>query len=275
MGYIKRELAKACALGLLGFNLWACGSQQAPETSSVKVTNGRKALAQEFPSVVMLVMLTSQGQGICTGTFVNDSQVLTAGHCVEGLDNNNLMLFYAAEINGQLTPVARAQKFQRHPAYDIKLGVSPVDVSVITFPAGTAPAQSQIASTSPSKEDVLTIIGYGNNQNFKDTTGKQGGSGAGVKRIGTNKVAAVAGGFIQFLGVPAAMNQLPEGDLVSSGSGDSGGPLFVGGKLAGVTSGGGLAETTIGLLSSSLYVDLNSSLVQPFLAQALKPSTTR
>jgi hypothetical protein len=141
---------------------------------------------------------------------------------------------------------------------------------VIDFPADSAPAVSSVATRAPAAGQTLTIVGYGNNVNGFDNFGEQTGSGAGTKRAGTNRVDSVSGGFINFNGLPEADGVSTEGSLVSSGSGDSGGPLFVDGKLAGITSGGGLrSDGRGGYLASSKYVDINSVYVKSFLASAL------
>ena len=58
------------------------------------------------------------------------------------------------------------------------------------------------------------------------------------------------------------------GQLV--GQGDSGGPLFIRGRLAGITSGGGVYSTEDGsMMSLSKYVDLNSTMSRRFLDEHL------
>ncbi|RYZ83462.1 MAG: trypsin-like serine protease, partial [Proteobacteria bacterium] len=66
------------------------------------------------------------------------------------------------------------------------------------------------------------------------------------------------------------------GQYVASGSGDSGGPMFVKGKLVGVTSGGGISKTPDGVeLAISFYVDLNSSISKQFLSTVIKKSVAK
>lgn len=258
----------------------ACGTGAKEETSSSKVTNGVKINGATFPSTVLLITLSPEGESICTGTFVNDSQVVTAGHCVEGLSKTKPNMIVATEVNGQIAPIAQAVSWVRNPKYSLAQGVSPYDVSVITFPAQSAPAVSPIAAAAPKAGDVFTIVGFGNNQNFLDNTGNLNGAGAGVKRAGSNRIGQVAGGMISFAGLTGIENieseGIKEGQYVSSGSGDSGGPMFVNGQLVGVTSGGGLSQTEDGLeIALSFYVDLNSSITQEFLATALKPAAAK
>ena len=98
--------------------------------------------------------------------------------------------------------------------------------------------------------------------------GRFEGSGSGTKRYGTNKVSKKDRGFISFYGLAAEEEGVTSGELVASGSGDSGGPMFVDGQLVGVTSGGGLVRTADGgVVSVSHYVDLNSTESLNFLSQ--------
>lgn len=266
---------KLSLVGLLAVSsLVGCGSPKEASSES-KVTNGIQVKNTDFPSVVLLVKLDAAGESICTGTFVNDSQVVTAGHCVEGLNAARPFLFFVKSEDESSGRPIQALSFVRHQNYDITAGVGPLDLSVINFPANSAPAVTPIISASPTAGEEFTIVGYGNNENFFDETGFPTGSGAGIKRSGTNKIADVADGMIAFVGVPGSIEGLEEGQIVSSGSGDSGGPLFVNGQLAGITSGGGFApiddgQGNSGLAAVSFYVDLNSQDSLNLLASVLK-----
>jgi len=269
----KTLLAMAPLVLALGLGT-ACG-RSGPESSAVKVTNGIAVNESTFPSTVLLVMETPQGEAICTGTFVNDSQVVTAGHCVEGQNAVRPQIYYATERGGRMQAVAQAVSYKRNPLYSHAEGVGPNDVAVITFPAHTAPAITALAPAAPRVGDEFTIVGYGNSANFINATGVLDGEGAGVKRAGTNTLSSVDDGMLGFAGLTgkeaAPVDGEKAGEYVSSGEGDSGGPLFVNGKLAGVTSGGGLRKTADGLdVSVSFYVDLNSPGSLKFLATALK-----
>lgn len=264
------------APAILALGLTACGTSTAND-SAVKVTNGIAIKDTVFPSTILLVSVSAEGEAICTGTFVNDTQVITAGHCVEGLSTTSPQIYFATEKNGTLQAVAQAVSYARNPKYSHALGVSPYDVSVINFPSHTAPAVSPLAETTPNVGDKFVIVGYGNNEDFM-ANGTLEGQGAGVKRAGTNFISANDGGMLSFAGL-TGMETAPvqgekAGELVASGSGDSGGPLFVNGKLAGITSGGGLGQNPKGMdVAISFYVDLNSSISREFLSTVLKQTT--
>lgn len=271
--WVRFAAATGMALHMMG-----CGSTQT-ETSAVKVTNGIEIAETDFPSVVFIAAQTPEGLANCTATFVNDSQAVSAAHCVEGTSERNPALYLVEQrmVNGrpQLRAVAKAQRWFRDATYDINDGVGPLDLSVITFPSNTAPATSDLAVADPKIDDELTIVGYGNNRNYVDSLGQLSGSGAGKKRKGNNVVGNVTeDGMIQFIGLPEAVSDVEAGNYALSGSGDSGGPLFINGRLAGVTSGGGFGQTRDGQeIYISQYVNIRSTSSQALLKKALKAGT--
>jgi secreted trypsin-like serine protease len=250
----------------------ACGTGKDASKSDIKVTNGKAIQEDVYPAVVLLAMQTSEGQSICTGTFVNDHQLVTAGHCVEGQSELRPQIFYVKTDKSGARTGVRALRYKRNPAYSItdRNGVNGHDLAVVTFSDKTAPAGATLAREAPELESELTIVGYGNNRSYREADGQMAGSGAGEKRYGTNVLRLKADGFLSFYGLPEAAADVAPGEWVASGSGDSGGPMFIHGELVGVTSGGGLAQTEDGsLIAVSHYVDLNSEESRAFLAAQL------
>ena len=151
---MMKKISAPVLAGTIGFLGSACGTS--PEKrSQVKVTNGKKISESNFPSVVLLVMQTAKGQSICTGTFVNDRQLLTAGHCVASLDLENPSLYYVTmdyDENGEMyyQAIAQAESIAINPRYSLTRdnGVNGSDVSVVNFPSNTAPAVSKISALS-------------------------------------------------------------------------------------------------------------------------------
>ncbi len=244
---------------------FGCGAPHA-DNSAVKITNGKTLTDADYPSVVLLY--DASAGALCSGTFINSTTVISAAHCTESgkvasdgtVSGASLSIIKVQNLAaGQASLVATATKLVRNPLWD-KNGknVNKYDLSLITFPEGTAEAVSQIATVEPSAGDKLTIVGYGLNQ----STNLQDGSSAAVKRIGTNTIKDVSEGFIEFTG--ANKTTSADGTNASASAGDSGGPLFVNGKVAGVTSGGG-AGGIFSSSSESLYIDLNSPESQAFL----------
>ena len=205
--------------------LSGCTAKKARATSSVKVTNGTQISDGDYPAVVRITI----GNFACTATFVTRSIIITAAHCVASGD-----------------PVFQgvtADRVAVHPAYST--GVSPNDLAFAQFPRDVAPAVATIRATPPKLNDPFEIVGYGLN----DTVSK---TGAGTKRVGKNSIQDLSQGFISFEGTAFAGDG--SGSDSASGSGDSGGPLFIGQQIAGITSGGSAG----GDRKASMYVNLHA-----------------
>lgn len=279
---IKNLAARSTAASLF-LSLIACGqAQDMQNQSETKVTNGLSAKS-EFPSVIMLQFNTGDGNAICTGTFVNDSQVLTAAHCVYDLVQANrspsFMTFNKVQADGTSKRIA-AVRLEYHPGYTVETGkLSNHDLAIVTFPRGSAPGTTGLYPKEASVGQKFTIVGFGLNDYRYDSSGKQtGAAGSGIKRKGENQIAELDQGMIRFYGVPTAQDpNVAQGQDVASGSGDSGGPLFIAGALAAVTSGGGLAtgQDENGqkfTVKVSNYVELNEPSNREFLSQHLLTS---
>lgn len=252
---------------------FAC-QKAVPTLSQPLVTNSVEISEQDYPSVALLILNQASGQSNCTGTFISSSVVLTAAHCVEGLkDPKNGPLYYARhDAEGKIYAVALAQSATQYPGYDIKIGSGANDLAIVRFPEGTAPAISEIG-VSPSIGDPFTIVGYGNNDfTYRPTGELQQASGALTLRSGSNVIYKSENDILYFAGVSrASVRGLQPGTEVSAGQGDSGGPMFVDGKLVGVASGVGYGgnDPSGVQIAVSAYVDLNSWTSQEFLKRVL------
>lgn len=251
-------LASALLLG-------ACGQSDNLEVGSeIKITNGIEIPAESYPSVVLLY--DPEASSICTGTFVTEEIVLTAAHCSMGgnvdASGNVDLTMYIIEINDPATNdakiVGQSTKIVRDPLWDRNgKNVNRYDLGLVFFEKGVSKAVSKIASSGAQAGDDFVIVGFGLNGNDQST--------AGIKRYGANTVSSVSGGFIQFTGQNGPTNG--DGTNSAAGSGDSGGPLFIDGSVAGVTSGGGFGGFG---RTRSLYIDLHSATAKNFLQQYLR-----
>ena len=172
------NLAKYSSYGLLTASFVAACGKDEGGVAEVKVTNGLEIDHSEYPSVVLLLL---NGQGICTGTFVNDAQLITAAHCVDQLDPYypDVRLVEPVHGNGDIRyrVRARAVSFSRNELYSIKEnnGVNGGDLAIINFPRHTAPGVRSISPSSPEVDQQITIVGFGNNRNYIDPMGQQTG----------------------------------------------------------------------------------------------------
>lgn len=247
---------------------------QATDPSSTKVTNGLQT--NNYPAVQLV-----RGNGyICTGTFVSPRTLITAGHCVNRASSTG-DVGVVSRISGRLEKSTKL--IIGNYETELNNGVNYSDLSIVLFGNDVVPESdiATVASRAPAIGSTLTIVGYGNNVNYSAaevdsqikncmqrgnnavfcSENARRGEGSGTKRMGTNTVAALRGGMITFYGVNRTTTGVTSGTQVSSGSGDSGGPMFVNGELVGVTSGG---TDTI-----SQYVNLNSYTSQALLRRAL------
>lgn len=133
--------------------LTSCNASQQP--SDTKVTNGK--LESGFPYVVPISLDSS---GMCTGTFVSDSLLITAAHCV---DRFSTISYQGTSVGrtdvfinpGWPTTADACEAVQRDPKYDIAL---------VRFPAGTFRGTefAKLLGRTPVVDEEFTIVGFGN-----------------------------------------------------------------------------------------------------------------
>lgn len=259
---------KRVALKIMGtalaISLVSCGVGDHTESAShLKVTNGIAVSQSEYPAVAKLDLYKGWSGGICTGTWVNDHQLLTAAHCVYSKPKVSV---------GRV----RALSYHIHDDYDIELngGVNKYDLAIVNFPEGTAASYRSIASSTPRVGQKVEIVGFGHNV-VSLSGGRITGTGSGKLRYGRNVLRTPEQEMLKIVGVPRPSEDMKgagilPGEYVATGSGDSGGPIFVNGKLVGVTSGGGIsAKYGAKDVALGLFTDLNSQESRAFLAKYL------
>lgn len=267
MAFMKKSRMITVALLTIGF-MWGCGQDG---SSDLKVTNGKDIEKSVYPAVILL--LDSAKGAICTGTFIDDETVITAAHCTMGgedvdpvtgrVDHTISLVEMIDPAEKKVKKIADSVAVYRNPEWDKafeKRQVNKYDLGVIKFPKGTSQNYRKISSKQAAAKDEFTIVGFGLNYVPKDQNDMDPSS-AGIKRMGKNKVESLSEGFIMFNG--ALKTTTADGTNVNASSGDSGGPMFIDGKLVGVTSGGGRDILGRGV---SLYIDLHTDISKDFLA---------
>jgi len=203
----------------------ALRARHASEGAGVpRVINGTPTA--DFPAVAALVIRDAGGESLCTGTLVSSSVILTAAHCVAGGATAIRVFFFP---NGDTEDAYDAVAYAINPEFSFPFA----DLALVLLEApvvGIAPAP--LTSRKPRPRKLSTIVGYG-----EDALGN-----FGLKEMGTVRLAKCPKRF------PAL--GLARGALARSlcwrarpgqqdtCHGDSGGPLLIGGSVAGVTSGG-------------------------------------
>jgi hypothetical protein len=209
-----------------------------PQTAELKLMNGKVIAEEEFPAVFWL--------GNCTGTFVSDNTLLTAAHCIGSSQT--------VRINRRIN--ATSTKVLIHPETRRTGRIGAYDIAVAIFPDNTAPATVPVYPQNPASGQEAVFVGYGQSNN---------GAGAGTKRMGRNKIRDVSGDVIRSR---RSTSNAGSGEDVSVAPGDSGGPLFIDGHIAGITS-------YMNEYYGSGHGDLASAKTREFLREAVEKHGAR
>ncbi|MBF0441422.1 MAG: trypsin-like serine protease [Oligoflexales bacterium] len=265
---MKTKLTKYGAMATCTIVTLSCGAVNDGGKSRLDVTNGIPISESDYPSVVMLVL---DGAAICTGTFISDSRVLTAGHCVRSVGKVQI---YRRKGAGGFQAGEAAKSFITSPMYK-ESGYDPkYDIAIVNFPSGTSKYISRISQSDPRPGDKFTIVGYGNSVISPTlVNGQLQQTGATYKREGFNEVSSVEEGQILFEGYfsqeDAEKHDASPGEKAGAAGGDSGGPMFnTRGEIIGTTSHGKIksdANSNIIQITTS-YVDLSSEYSRDFLS---------
>ena len=235
-GFLKRS-----APTIIFASIVACGPGK---NSTHKVVNGSLAKDDAYPEVFAFYSASPTHPNFCTAVLVGPSVLLTAAHCVYGSEAFHIN-FVGETFQAQSIVVNQNFSFRDNN------GVNGKDLAVITLDVELDVRAAEIYLGPVEKGLEVTIVGFGLNDNITNI-------GGGRKRIGKNSLISVKD-TLGILG--SAQNSTGNGNKASTGKGDSGGPLYIDGKVAGITTGG----ATVGLSSFSSYVNLNSPESRRFL----------
>ncbi len=225
--------SKAAALGIKAGSLSSFSIPSIPRASG----KDHKAVAHielagayshaapgQFGAVVGLVMAFPGGKaGLCSGTLISPSVILTAAHCLEGVRDPSSILVFTGDIARE-NLATRAVAAVQHPGYVPSQHVQTnlVDLGVVAVRPGSIKARPySVSKAAPSRGDSVTLVGYG------ITPGGNRAIMGNEKNYGSSTVA----------GLYNSKYLVVDGQTGAC-EGDSGSPALVGNQVVGVVSGG-------------------------------------
>lgn len=219
LGWSRFALAFVSIAG--GGSLSACVVEGDPEPSLDEQFIVGGELDTGDPAVVAFVPVDSQGQilGLCTGTLIEPSVILTAAHCVDpavtGLEPGTFTM--AAYFGSDLTAVDPffvevrfADQIAIHPAWDPVSLANDIALAHLEEASTVAPLPINIVSVDPLIGQAVRLVGFGR------VGGRPEVDGSGIKRQTTTALSETDPTRMAF--VDADRNTC---------FGDSGGPAFM------------------------------------------------
>ena len=214
----------------------ACG--RPGSGSRTQVYNGTPQTGLSAVVQVNTILL-DETMGTCTGTFISNSVLVTAAHCLKGATS------VVAMVEG--TPRS-ATGFAIHPHWVDDGAHRAWDVGIVTFPGGTSSVSSQICMSLPPLNEEVILAGFGEFLPGQPLDGSL--------RMGLNRIHDVQNNVIIVRG------NIYQGQALT-GPGDSGGSLISDFCVRGVLSGGiHDPETGAGI---SLFASLGNPLLRDFI----------
>lgn len=176
---------------------------------ALKIINGDTCPNEKGPVALVRLLKNEELVGICTGTFLTPTHVLTAGHCFEVPGAT------AAEIWTGGTSV-HSKSISIHPKFNLRNRISMYDVAIVELAEGVDAATLPLFLSEAAETGMrLNIAGFGvdeNGHSAADTDPAQ------ALKKGEMLISQISQGYIMALF-----------DVTESGicSGDSGGPAIV------------------------------------------------
>lgn len=130
-----------------------------------KVANGEQCpvdSASDSSSVVKLIISKGNATGVCTGTVVSPTTILTAAHCfARGASSIQIV----TTVKGKQSAVA-ASSYTIHPQWGVSNNVMFNDIAVVKSARRlSAPITPILLSRSPAESEDSVVAGYGQTSN--------------------------------------------------------------------------------------------------------------
>lgn len=184
-----------------------------------KLIGGANVGMDIYPAAVSIWSHSGNTRQLCTATFVSDNTLITAAHCLYGVNRQT-----GESRSAILVREMGERRALRVFANPVASGVSPHDIAVAIFPDGTAESWLPVSTTIPAAGSRVDMVGYGSRRVWNGTDHE--------RSAGSNTVDGTWNGLI------ATSRNDTANDDVAASPGDSGGPMIFEGALVGVSSGG-------------------------------------
>lgn len=231
------------------------------------------AATAAYPSTgIVVYKIGSTSYSSCSGTFIGPNVLMTAGHCVNPSDLLGIRFVGASTLNNvnfnaRFAAGSAPVKVIHNGASYIGMGmdftseaIRSRDLAFLIFGKTVAPAVSAMAPARPAVGTGVTLVGYGS-QVFDSLAPIS----SIFQQVGRNVVKDLSQGGSNMLAVSGNIASVNVNDTLAA-HGDSGGPLFIDSKVAGVLSVGGKLTPTVGF---NLWVDLNSATSKALIKSAV------
>ncbi len=209
---------------LLGLNLSACTPAKqfqikysADEGNPSNIIAGNDVANNSSLSKSVVLLINSFTQEVCSASLIGNQYALTAAHCLDKENPNNLYIFFAAKPNGK-TERRRVIAMQAFPYWALRQSedINTGDIAVIKFEGIALPKGYKAVEFLPEDQKILKgaktiVLGYG----IKNA---QTQVGAGVLRYTTLTVSNPNYSSTEIL--------LDQSKGSSVCHGDSGGPAY-------------------------------------------------
>ncbi|EDV51080.1 serine protease 1 [Drosophila erecta] len=201
-----------------------------------RITNGKDAVADQFPYQVGLSFSSSAGSWWCGGSIIANDWVLTAAHCTDGAASVTISYGATVRTSPKFTQTVSSSNFIQHESYlalTIRNDISLIKTSSVAFSSSVNKIALPAISNSYSTYEGKTAVA----------------SGWGLTSDSATAVARNLQ-YVDLTVIPNSVCQQTFGSLIvtsrvlcvatpnksSTCQGDSGGPLALDGVLIGATS---------------------------------------
>lgn len=149
----------------------ACGGSGSSPISEPKIIGGRLAADHKFMAGIVFGDTNETG---CGGAFVQPRVVVTAAHCIEGLDSRIRVRPGSNNADPTATPLLDVQAVIAHPSYDdlfmqndvALLIVAPYDAEALGLDIVPITLNADAAHPANDVSAITTVIGRGNTSSF-------------------------------------------------------------------------------------------------------------